>query len=195
MAINLDTNTLNKGAEIMKNVTQVAANLTRANTPKPQEKPKQENMNQPHTQTVEVKVGDQATGAGKPLILKEKSETHVHKVFPDQRELSDRECEVRTLELKNEHEYKMRELEWRMRTEEEARKERKEREARAEEDRKWRRERDRRFARNAGICVGAVCVITAGAVAYSLYTDSRNARNQRLAIPASEVVPAEGSVK
>ena len=198
MAINLDSNAVNNGIQMMKNVTQVAANLTKEHKP-PQEKPKQETTNQPHTQTVEVKVGDQGN-TPKPIIVKEKPETHVHKYFPDNRELSDRECDVREMELKQDHEYKMAELHFRMDMEAQARADRKEREARAEKERERRRERDRRAMRNICIGVGAVCVVAAGVAAYNLYTDSRGVGGRRLFIPAPAQdkvtpVPAEGEVK
>ena len=196
MGINLDSNAVNNGIQTMKNLTQVAANLTKEHKPS-QEKPKQENTNQPHTQTVEVKVGEQGNSP-KPIILKEKPETHVHKYFPDNRELSDRECEVRAMELKQEHEYKMRELEHQIMLDEQARLDRKEREERAEKDRERRRERDRRITRNVCIGLGAACVVAAGVAAYSLYTDPRSTGGRRLFIPAPAKVtpvPVEGEVK
>ena len=194
MNMNLDANTMNKVIETTKNFSQVAANLTKPQKPQnPPQKPDQ--MNQPHTQTVEVKVGEQ-TPATKPTIIKEKSETHVHKVFPDSRELNERECAVRELELKNEHEYKMAELHFRMDLEAQARKERKEREERAEKDRERRRERDRKFTRNLCIGMGAVVVLAAGAAIYDSYTSSRSSGGRRLFVPAQEkVVPAEGKVE
>ena len=194
MNMNLDSNTVNKVIETTKNFSQVAANLTKPQKPQ-QEKPRQEQMNQPHTQTVEVKVGEQ-NPSQKPMVIKEKSETHVHKVFPDNRELNEKECAVRELELKNEHEYKMAELHFRMDMEEKARKERKEREERAEKDRERRRERDRKFTRNLCIGLGAMCVLAAGAAIYDSYTSSRTSGGRRLFIPASEkVVPAEGKIE
>lgn len=197
MGININANTINDLAQTTKNVTQIAANLTKQHQEKPQEKPKPDNFNQPHTQTVEVKVGEQGQ-TQKPVIIKEKPETHVHKVFPDNRELSERECTVRELELKQDHEYRMKELDHRIYQEELARKERKEREERYEKDRERRRERDRKTARKVGIVVGAACVVAAGVTAYCFYTDTWLPSHRRVAIPASEAVtptPVEGSVK
>ena len=193
MGININSNAINDGAQTLKNLSQVAANLTKPQ-PKPQEKPKQENFNQPHTQTMELKIGDMAPQP-KPLVLKEKSETHVHKYFPENRELSERECQVRELELKNEHEYKMRQLDDTIRAGEEYRKDRKEKE---ELERKEREEARRRGRRNAAIFMGALGVAAVGGVAYYLYTSSRNPANQRVAIPSAEtvtMVPGEGTVK
>ena len=200
MGIQIDSNTISNGVQMAKNLTQVAANLTKGNPKPPQEKPKQETTNQPHTQTVEVKVGDQG-GTQKPVIIKEKPETHVHKHFPDNRELSDRECAVRELELKMDDAYRTKELEWRIRLEEEARRDRKEREEREAKERERRQEKARKSRRRAAIAMGAVGVVTVGALAYCLYTDSRNPGGKRLFIPAPKVtitaapISAEGEVK
>ena len=197
MGVNINSNTFNNLAETAKNVSRIANNLT--------EKPKQnqpekktENMNQPHTQTVEVKVGEQ-NPVQKPTIIKEKSETHVHKVFPDNRPLSDEECAVRELELKQDHEYKMKELEYRMAIEEQNRKDRKEREENERKERERRREKDRRFARNTCIIMGAVGAVALGFAAYDFYTGSRGAQSRKLALREPkveiELTPDEGSVK
>ena len=187
---------VNEVINTAKNVSQIAANLTKQHE-KPQEK-KEENFNQPHTQTVEVKVGEQNPASVKPMIIKEKQPVvHEHKVFPDNRELSQRECEVRELEVKQDHEYRMKALDYRMQMEEQARRDRKEREEKYEKERERRRERDRRVARTCGIVVGTACLCAVGYVAYSLYTDYHNPANRRVAISSTEAVnavPAEGSV-
>lgn len=195
MGININSNAINDGAQTLKNLSQVAANLTKPQQ-KPQEKPKQENFNQPHTQTMELKIGDMAPQP-KPLVLKEKSETHVHKYFPENRELSERECQVRELELRNEHEYKMKQLDDMIRAGEEYRKDRKEKE---ELERREREETRRRGRRNAAIFMGALGVAAVGAVGYYLYTSSRNPANRGMALPATgeavnTPVQAEGTVK
>ena len=187
MNINLDANTIKNGAETLKNVSRIAANLTNPTQNHPQEK-KQENMNQPHTQTVEVKVGD-TNSQPKPQVIHEKKETHIHKAFPDQRELSERECQVRELELRNEHELRMKELNFRMLSDEQDRRERKEREER-------RRAQEKRFARNAGICFAVAGVVTVGCLAADFYTNTWLPKHNRLAIPAQQAdISGEGTVK
>ena len=196
MGMNLDSNTINKGMDIVKNFSQMGANLTKDHKPQQPQPPKPDNFNQPHTQTVEVKVGDPSQ-APKPVIIEKKPEIREYKVFPDGRELSERECTVREMEIKNDHEYRMRELDWKIRLEEENRKERREREERYEKERERRKERDRRMARAAGVCMVGLGVVAVGAFAYSIYTDSRHPARQRMAIPAPEnvaPVQAEGTV-
>ncbi len=194
MGVNLDSNTINKGMEIVKNISQMGANITKEQKQQPQPQ-KPDNFNQPHTQTVEVKVNEPNPGQ-KPMIIEKKPETHVHKVFPESRELNERECSVREMELKNEHEYKMRELDWRIRMEEENRRERKAR----EEYERQRREKDRKTARNIGICMVGAGVVAAGVAAYYLYSDPRGTARRRVALSAPQSVtpapvPAEGTVE
>lgn len=180
--MNINQDTINKGVETVKNLTRVAANLTDNKPKNPQPEKKTENMNQPHTQTVEVKVGEQ-NPAVKPTIIKEKSETHVHKVFPDQRELSERECQVRELELRNEHELKMAELNFRIRQEEQNRNDRREREEHDRKERERRREKERRYSRNICIGMGVLGLAAVGCYAFDLYTNSRGVKNHRAALP------------
>lgn len=196
--MNMDANFLNNGMETLNNISKLAANVS-AKTQNKQAQPekKDENMNQPHNQTVEVKVGE--TGdIRKPLILKEKTEQHIHKVFPDNRELNDRECEIEKLRLTQEHELKMKELEFRMKQEEQLRAERKEREEYARQEAARRREADRKFARRIGIGLGCAAVVGLGLAAYDIYSGNRRAANNRVALgqPAGISLTAEeGSVQ
>ena len=94
--------------------------------------------------------------------------------------------------------YRTKELEWRIRLEEEARRDRKEREEREAKERERRQEKARKSRRRAAIAMGAVGVVTVGALAYCLYTDSRNPGGKRLFIPAPNTaapISAEGEVK
>lgn len=187
MSINLDANTIKNGAETLKNVSRIAANLTNPAQNHPQEK-KLENMNQPHTQTVEVKVGD-TNPQQKPQVVHEKKETHIHKAFPDQRELTERECQVKELELRNEHEYRMQELKFRMLIDEQDRRDRKEREER-------RRAQERRFARNMGIGFTVAGIVAVGCIAADFYTNTWLPKHGGMALPAQQVeISGEGTVK
>ncbi len=195
MNVNLDQNTANKVAETAKNVSRIVANLTDKPAPKPAEK-KQENMNQPHTQTVEVKVGGDAAGnaSQKPTVIHEKKETHVHKTYPDQRALTEAECAVETLRIKNEHELRMREMDFRVMVEEYSRKDRKEREEYERKERERRRERERRFTRYACIGLGVAGAAAIGYAAYDFCTHSGLFKNRGLALQPGGAVAAEGSV-
>ena len=188
----MDTNFLNNGMETLNNISKLAANVSA----KKEQKADENMTNQPHSQTVEVKVGD--TDGRKPVVLKEKTETHIHKVFPDNRELNEKECEIEKIRLANEHELQMRELDYRIRTEEEYRKERREREEYARRERERRQASERRFWRVVGIGAGCAAVAGLGYAAYTLYTDSRRSRNHGISLGKPEAVTlaaGEGTVE
>lgn len=183
MNVKLDENVFSKGLETLANATRIASNLTEGK-PKEPEKP----MNQPHNQTVEVKVGGENTEAKKPVILKEKHETHIHKPFPDGRALTAEECAIEKLRIEKEYEEKQAEREYRIWLEEENRKERREREAREREEAERRRAEDRKFYKRLGIITGILGAAGLGYAGYCRYTDSRNAAGGRMAVSAPEAI-------
>lgn len=194
----MDSNVINNLMETTKNVTKFAANVTakQPNNP-PQEKKHETHNHQPQNQTVEVKVG---SPDGVPK-LREKKETHIHKVFPDGRELSERECEVEKLRLKQESDLRNRELDFNFMVEEHARADRKEREAYERKERKEREERNRRRNRNLAIGVGAAVVFGAATYyAVDRYISYRRSGNNLLCVRVPEnkniaLNPGDTSVK
>lgn len=192
----MDANTIGKGLELVNNMSKLAANLS--SDRKPQEKkPFKEDFNQPHNQTVEVKVGSEQQQ--KPVIVHEKKETHIHKPFPEGRSLTTEECEVEKMRIQTEVEDKKAEREYRMWLEEQNRKERKEREEYVRRERERRRQEDKKFVKRLGIAAGICTAIGVGLYAYNCYTGSRNFAGSRLAIPAPQpvntTIDAEGTVK
>jgi len=196
----MESNMINNLMEATKNVTRIAANVTSNVGGKPQQKPAQEKKtettNQPHNQTVEVKLGN-TDGIPK---LHEKKETHIHKVFPDGRELSERECEVEKLRLKQESDLRNRELDFNFMVEEHVRADRKEREEYERKERKEREERNRR--RNRNIIIGCSAAVVVGAATYyavDRYLSSRYSGHNMLAAKSPETPVAlnagESSVK
>ena len=187
----MDASMLLTGLEAINNVTKIADRVS-----KPVEKKtyrEGDSTNQPHSQTVEVKVGSEQ--ANKPVVVHEKKETHIHKPFPEGRELSERECEVEKMRLQLEADDKKEERElirWR---EEEYRRERKEREERDRKERERRREDENRFNRRFAIGACVVGAVAVGCLAYSFYSDFRNPSGGRLAVPAQKAIEAEGTVK
>ena len=201
--MNMDQNFINNGMEILKNTTTLAAKVATAGNNGNQQQKKPDNLNQAHNQTVEVKLGEPSADYHKPIVLHEKKETHIHKPFPEGRALSDQECEIEKLRLENEHELKMKELNFRIQQEDYARIERKEREDRERKEREARRERERKFNRRLGIGFAAIGVVGLGAIGWDLYTNSRRNAGGRMALrePAGNgagtisLTPDEGSVK
>lgn len=199
--VTMDSKMISKGLEAFNNATRLAANIT---TPKSEERKTNQSyregdkLDQPHNQTVEVKVGSEQQT--KPVIVHEKKETHVHKPYPDGRELSEKECDVERLRISSAHEEVMAELEFRRWQAEQDRKDRKEREERARRDRETREARDKKFGRRLLIGSGICAAIGLGLYAYDRYTYSRRVGSSRLAIPAPKAelsigVEAEGSVE
>lgn len=197
--MNMDQNFINNSMETVKNISKLAANVSGNSGNNGQQQKRSDNLNQAHNQTVEVKLGEPAEYT-KPLVLHEKKETHIHKPFPEGRALSDQECEIEKLRLENEHELKMKELNFRIAQEEYAREDRREREARERKDKEARRERERKFNRRLGIGLAAVGVVGLGCIGWDLYTNSRRNTGNKLGIrePAGNtgitLNPDEGSV-
>ena len=210
----MDSRDIQKGVETLANLSKLAANIS---TPKQPQNPPQDkktykggdSTNQPHTQTVEVKLGDQSGENKKPIIVKEKTETHIHKHYPDNRALSPEECEVEKLRINMEYAEKDKERAHQILMDDRAAKERerqeelekiraeKEREERAEREEK-RRKREKRLL-IYGAIVGGIGLVGTG---YYLYTDSRRSRNLEMALRTKQptvnipdVISGEGEVK
>ena len=198
MPAKMDAATFGKGIELVNNMTKLATNLS-SDKPRAEKKTFKEgdSTSQPHNQTVEVKVG--AEQPQKPYVIHEKKETHIHKPFPEGRELSKQECEVETLRLQLDAEDKKAEREYRMWLEEENRKERKEREEYARRERERKRQEDKKFAKRMFIGMGIAGAIGLGIAGYDYYTSTLRSAGRRLVIPAqTQVTPpikTEGSVE
>ena len=187
--MSMDVNVFGKALDAVNTVGKVAENLTsnkkQVQTPPP---PKQDktNTNQPHTQTVEVKVGD-PDRKEKPVVVHEKNETHVHKAYPDGRALSKDECEVEKIRINTAHENNKEEREYQLTLERERRAERREREEyeRSERERRnaEKKKSDRRFWTIFGIAAAATMV----GIGYCIYSDYRTARTTGLPVQQPKI--------
>jgi len=187
---------IQKGIETLANLSKLAANVTDAKSAAKQTtEPKQDISSQPHTQTVEVKVGSEQDK--KPTVIREKPETHVHNYFPENRELSERECQVREMQLKFEAEEKDKAREFELKKFELELKERERLEARADRFREEQKEENKKFWKRFLIGVGAVAGIGVGCACIDRYTSSWSSSSSRLGIsaPTQVNIPVEGSVK
>jgi len=202
----MNTNDLQKGLETVNNITKIFSNVTDPNKNPPEKKSQYkggDSTNQPHTQTVEVKVGDQGNDNKKPVILKEKTETHIHKHFPDNRALSPEECEIEKMRLTLEYQEKDKEREHQIFLDNRAREEAKEAEEKArerfEKEEERRKKRDKRMLIVGSILAGVGLVGTG----YYLYTDSRRNRaaesalrqQERMRLEVPKMIETEGEVK
>ena len=201
----MDSNSIMKTLDLVNNVSKLAANVTEKKAEKPTEKTvyregAKTQTNQPHNQTVEIKVGDPDA---KPV--EEKHETHVHQTFPENRELSERECEIEKLRLTQEHEREMARIRFEIESAEYERKRREYEDERREKERAERREEDKKWSKRALIaaCIfGGVCIGGAGYEAWRDYKNGQKRENYvRISYNpsgnggAAPVAAAEGSVE
>lgn len=198
---NMDANMIGTGLEMLNNMSKVAANVS-SKQPEKKSYKEGDNLNQPHNQTVEVKVGQDQPN--KPVIVHEKKETHVHKPFPEGRELSERECEVEKLRLQLEYDAKKDDLTYRVQMEETRRKERREADEYARKERERRHEENRKATRKLWIAAGIGFAGLVGLAAYNIYTSSRIPGGSGFSVcqpkkmttlPEASTIPAEGIVK
>ena len=205
MAIDVNSNMIQKGLETIANATKVAANVTEGNKKAKENKPHDNQKggnqtNQPHNQTVEVKVGQEHWPLPAPQIIEKKPETHIHKTYPDNRALTADECKLEEMRIKFEQENKVEERKYRMIVEERAYKERKEK---LEYERKQAEERKREMAKKRKIrnlVGGAIGVGLFGLIAYNWYTSNRNPAvggNSVQSLPEGQgnAISGEGSVE
>ena len=208
MAIDVNSNIIQKGLETIANATKVAANVTEGNKKAKENKGQHQenrpnnNTNQPHNQTVEVKVGQEHWPLPAPQIIEKKPETHIHKVFPDNRPLTPEECKLEELRIKLEQQNKEEDRKYRMMVEERAYRDRKEQ---LEYERKEREEEKKQMAKRRKvryIIGGSIGVTLLGLIAADWYSSDRNSqvgRNSVQSLPASTEsnvnIQAEGSVE
>lgn len=196
--MNLDPAVFNKSLETINTAGKIVANLTdpkRPQNPPPQPKPgDKSNTNQPHTQTVEVKVGDQER-RDKPMIIHDKQETHVHKTYPDDRAMSKDECEVEKLRIQTAHENAKEEREYNLLLDERNRKERRERD---DYERRRREEKDaaqKKSNRRFWICMALFGTACVGAMGYVIYDDYRTNGATRRALSEPKAQPVERKIR
>ena len=195
----IDAAMVSNGLELINNLSKVTANVTTPKAPDQKTYREGDKFDQPHSQTVEVKVGNPDQTAPKPVVVHEKKETHIHKPFPEGRQLTTEECEVEKLRIQLEYEAKKDNLAYLAKMDEERNKARREREAEERKERERRREENKKSNRKLLIFGGAVLAGLVGVTAYGIYTDSRRSCGSRLALqqPSTQVnaIPVEGSVK
>lgn len=199
MNANINSEVIGKAFDTVNTLGKIAANVTNPNKSQQQNAPKPEksNTNQPHTQTVEVKVGD-PDRKDKPVVVHEKKETHVHRTYPEGRNLTKDECEVEKIRIAASQENAREERAYNLEMEERARKERRERleyERQQDDRRREERKKSRRNARILGYTLLGISVVGIG---YCIYTDYRASRTPGLPVPEQEIkkpIKVAGTVK
>ena len=187
--MSMDTNGLQKVVELGLNASKVAANLSevakqRDKNPQPNNPPKKESTNQPHNQTVEVKVGELTGNNQMPKIIKEKTEEHIHKHYPDNREMSKDECELEKYRIEMEFKEKEADRQFRALMAKYDRDERREREEYARKQDELRKQEAKKQRRTNRIIGGVLVGLGLGLTGYCVYTDIRANRGDGLALQA-----------
>lgn len=149
-------------------------------------------------QQVQIHIGDpENKKKEEPVVIHEKPETHIHKEFPDERALSDKECELALAKAKMEQEYKIREMEYNQYKYDQERQDRLAREAQKRKDDEEKRIKNEKKAKVRRIIGAVVAIFGAGYLGYSVYRDHRN--NGTVQMDTTQTAPnpisAEGTVE
>ena len=202
MAVEFDGKMVGDALKMAANVTDILAEKRKDDKVMDNRGDICENVNQqPQHQVVQVQVGD-PEGKKKPQVVKKTMETHIHKEFPDNRALTDAECDLALRKAQMEHELKLRELDLNMQREEIARKDRLEREERERKEEAKRQEEDEKSFKKAmkwilgigGACIGGSFVLE-GWKAWQKSKRQMIASAQVPALPSPTVVEAEAKVQ
>lgn len=140
--MDINTNMISDGLKTMANVADMLN--------KKKEEGGDISNSQPHQQQVQVVVGDQEKKDPKPMILREKHETHIHKEFPDNRAMTDAECELALKKAQMEHELAMLKARYEQDNKEAARIDRLEREEYEKRQKEKQEEKNDKFFKKAG---------------------------------------------
>ena len=148
-------------------------------------------------QTVQIQIADpnQPKPEKKPVIIREKPETHIHKEFPDDRALTDKECELALAKAKMNHELEIMRMDKKAYADELNRRDRLEREARELKEREERRKKQEKRQKIGAIIAGIFGVAAAAAVGYGIYSDNRNQRAGMANATTTPPIPGEGNVE
>lgn len=153
------------------------------------------NQSNPNQQ-VQIHIGEQERNKDKekekPIIIHEKPETHIHKDFPDDRPLSDKECDLALEKAKMDNALKNKELEYKQYREEQERRDRRLREEVERKEKEAQRVKNEKKAKVRGIIASALGIIGAIGVGYSIYRDNRNKGTD---MANSTVINGEGKVE
>lgn len=129
------------------------------------------------SQTVQIQIADKDPSEKKPTILREKHETHIHKEFPDNRSLTDAECDLALKKATMENELKKMEMEAKMKREELERADRLAKEERERKEKEERRIRNEKKSKVRSIIAACIAALGTVAVGYAIHRDNKNSAN------------------
>ena len=196
----MENNNMQKITETLGDAVKLAANLSEVTKkePKIQHDDSNTNLSNPN-QTVQIQISDPGknTIQQKPSHIYHKPETHIHKEFPDNRALTDKECDLALEKAKMENDLKIKQMEYDAMCAEQNRRDRLAREAQDRKEREEKRIKNEKRQKIRAIIGGIVGVVTAALIGYGIYSDNRNQRNlvqNQTSSTTPPVIPGEGKV-
>lgn len=190
--VNKITNTLSDAVKLAANLSENAKEKKDMQHISDDSNNNQSNPNQ----QVQIHIGEQdSKKKEEPVVIHEKPETHIHKEFPDDRALSDKECDLALAKAKMENDYKNKELEYRQYRAEQERRDRIAKEELERKDREERRIREEKKAKIRGIIGAVLGVLGAAGLGYCIYSDAR-ANKSNMIMPSTNIaINSEGTVE
>lgn len=190
--VNKITNTLSDAVKLAANLSENAKEKKDMQHISDDSNNNQSNPNQ----QVQIHIGEQdSKKKEEPVVIHEKPETHIHKEFPDDRALSDKECDLALAKAKMENDYKNKELEYKQYRAEQERRDRIAREELERKDREERRIKEEKKAKIRGIIGAVLGVLGAAGLGYCIYSDARSNKSGTI-MPATNIaINSEGTVE
>ena len=176
---------VNGVVDTLGDALKLAANLSEAKKDTDNSSGSQSNPNQ----TVQIQMAPAKEEENKPKVIREKPVTHIHKEFPDNRALTDAECNLALEKAKMENVMKRREMEYRQYTDDITRRDRLAKEEQERKDREERRIRNEKRSKRRAIVAGIFGAVIAGLTGYSMYKDYKTMNG------SCNFVKGEGDVK
>lgn len=181
---------VNGVVDTLGDALKLAANLSEsAKDYKPNDNSNSAQTNPNQTVQIQMTPAPAKEEEKKPMVIREKPVTHIHKEFPDNRALTDAECNLALEKAKMENDIKRREMEYRQMMDEITRRDRLAKEEQERKDREERRIRNEKRSKRRAIVAGIFGAVIAGLTGYSMYKDYKAMNG------SCNFVKGEGDVK
>lgn len=190
---------MNKITETLGDAVKLAANLSDVSKKMPHNSD-DSNTNSTTSnpnQTVQIQIADPTKEEQKkPVVIREKPQTHIHKEFPDNRALTDAECNLALKKAQMDNDLKIKVIEYRTYREEQDRADRLRKEDIERKEREERRIREEKKAKVRTIIGTVLAALGIGVVGYSIYADHKNGSAGKASIHITTTpVQGEGTIK
>lgn len=187
-----------KMAETFGDAIKLAANLSGVKRPEADRYSDDSNRaaqqsNPQQTVQIQLPESDKKPQMAIPTIIHDKAETHIHNEFPNDRALTDKECELSLEKAKLQHSLEVQRFEYRKFQDEVLRKDRLAREAQERKDKEEKILREEKKAKRRTIIGSIFAALGVGLVGYSMYQDHKNNQTQHMnQVPQTPHIPLQG---